>query len=957
VDAASEAAFDIAAVAPDGLRTAMKARLRLVRERPDWRVVMRGNLARYETVWKDAPLETQDIVIPADGLFHFAKRLDFGRYRIEVAQADGLAATSYRFRSGWTASDSPDVPDRVDVSANRRSVPVGESVRVHIAPPFAGETTLAVLSDRVLALRTLSVPEGGTDVDVPVEASWGPGAYVAVHVFRGAKDAGTRPVRAIGLTWVGVDPAARTLAVSIDTPEKTGPRARTIVPVKTAPGAWVTLAAVDEGILRLTRFVSPDPTQHFLGRRRLGLDIRDDWGRLIAPADGEATLLRQGGDEGSFVLPDIPIRTVTLFTPPVQVGADGVANIPLDLPDFNGEVRLMVVAWQGSRIGAASKPIVVRDPLIAEALLPRFLAPGDEARLSVLLHNLDLPGGEAAASVSVEGPLSVSGNARLAATLSPGAQAVPWTVVKATGAGRGVIKLAITGPNGFRLERDTAITVRPSRGPTALVASSELPAGATLPLTPPFERFIPGTARGVATFGAPVRFDVGALVQELTDYPLSCLEQTTSRALPLAMLPDGPIAGADRTGRLQVAVSSVLDRQRYDGAFSLWSANGEAEPWLTPYAVEFLIRAKASGAVVPDIAFKDALKYLAEASDSENEDAESLAAQSYRLYVLAMAGQGRPGAARVLAENLDKLPTPLARAQLGAALALAHDRPRAEAAFKAALDAPARRWWYKDYGTALRDQMATAVLLKESGLLPDRLTRLVASLPGADLTSQYLNTQEEAWSAAAAAALGRDGSTAHLNVDGKDLVGAPVLTLPVSGPMQVRNTGEKPVWESLSVTGILAQAPPAARNGLRVTRKFLNPDGSNLDLDHLRQNTVFVMTLEGHVEDGQEHRLQLLQGLPAGWELAGRLSSADDKVPGMPWLGALSATEAEPAADDRYAAVLETAEGKPDFRVAVRVRAVTPGIYEIPGAELTDMYRPGIFARQGANRITVQASE
>ena len=155
---------------------------------------------------------------------HFAKSLDFGRYRIEVAQAGGMAITSYRFRAGWASSDSPDVPDRVDVSADRKSVPVGQSVRIHIAPPFAGEATLLVLSDKVLASRTLSVPEGGATVDVPVEASWGPGAYVAVHVFRGG--AGTRPGRALGLTWVGVDPAARTMAVSITVPDKTLPRGR-----------------------------------------------------------------------------------------------------------------------------------------------------------------------------------------------------------------------------------------------------------------------------------------------------------------------------------------------------------------------------------------------------------------------------------------------------------------------------------------------------------------------------------------------------------------------------------------------------------------------------------------------------------------------------------------------------------------------------------------------------------
>jgi uncharacterized protein YfaS (alpha-2-macroglobulin family) len=953
VDAASEAAFDVVAVQPDGTPTAMKAKLRLVRERPDWRVVMRGSVARYETVWRDEPLETREVEIPASGALRFAKKLDFGRYRIEVAQDGGMAATSYRFRSGWVSSDTPDVPDRVDVSADRRSVPVGQSVKIHVAAPFAGEATLLVLSDKVLALRDIAVPEGGTDVDVPVEASWGPGAYVAVHVFRGG--AGARPGRAIGLTWVGVDPSARTLAMGIDTPERANPRGQLVVPVRAAPGAWVSLAAVDEGILRLTRFVSPDPKPHFLGRRRLGLDIRDDWGRLIAPAEGEATLLRQGGDEANFVLPDIPVRTVTLFTPPVQAGLDGVARITLDLPDFNGQVRLMAVGWQGTRIGAAATDVTVRDPLVAEALLPRFLAPGDSARLAVLLHNLDLPAGEAAAVVTVEGPLAIEGQARLAATLAPGAQAVPVTVVRATGAGRGVIKLAVTGPGGFSVARESAITVRPSRPVASVVAAAELQPGAETRLVPAGERFIAGTWRAVASFGAPVHYDAGAIVAALKAYPLSCLEQTTSRGFPLAMLPDGPVAGPDRAQGLQAAVASVLDRQRYDGAFALWSANGEAEDWLTPYAVEFLLRAKAAGATVPEAAMADALKFLVEAVDREPDEPEGLAAQAYGLYVLAMAGQGRPGAARVLAETIDRLPTPLAKAQVAAALALAHDRPRAEAAFAAALAAPARRWWHSDYGTALRDQAAIAVLLKESGLLPDRLNRLAAALPGADLSPANLSTQEEAWTAAAAAALGKDGRAVRIVVDGSELVGTPSVSMPVAGAMTVRNAGPAPVWQSLAVTGVPVQALPAARAGMRVTRKFFNADGSTLDLSKLRQNAVFVLVLEGKAEDGQDHRAMLLQGLPAGWEIAGRLGAG--KPPGMPWMEELSETEAQPAADDRYAAVVQLTARKPEFRVAVRVRAVTPGNFELPGAELSDMYRPAIFARQGVNRIDVLAPE
>jgi uncharacterized protein YfaS (alpha-2-macroglobulin family) len=954
VNAGQEAAFDILAVSPEGAAMALPAKLRLVRERPDWHMVMRGALARYETVWRDEPLETRDLQLTA-APFHYAKTLDFGRYRLEVSQPGGMAITSYRFRSGWAGSDSPDVPDRVDVSSDRRIVPVGQSVRIHIAPPFAGEATVAVLSDRVLALRTVSVPASGADVDVPVEESWGPGAYVAVHVFRPASSAGNRPGRAIGLTWVGVDPAARTLAMAIETPERVNPRVGMVVPVKASPGAWVTLAAVDEGILRLTRFVSPDPAPHFLGRRRLGLDIRDDWGRLILPADGESTLLKQGGDDGAFVLPDIPIRTVTLFTPPVQVAADGYARIPLDMPDFNGQVRLMAVGWQGSRIGAASANLIVRDPLIAEALLPRFLSPGDEARLPILLHNLDLPAGEAVVKISLQGPLELGGPATVSANLAVGAQAVPATMLRATGAGRGVISLDITGPGGFHLQRDTALTIRPARGPQTLVVASELAPSAQSPLSPAIERFIPGTWKASASFGAPVRYDTAALVQALRDYPLSCLEQATSRGLPLALLPDGPVAGDQRAARLQQAVLSVLDRQRYDGGFSLWYSSGEAEPWLSAYAMEFLLRARTAGAPVAEQAITDGLKFLANAAENDGSSPESRASQAYRLYVLAMAGQGRPGAARVMAETLDKLPTPLAKAQLGAALAMAHDTKRAEAAFTAAIASGARNWWFYDYGTALRDQAAIALLLKESGLLPERLVALVAALPGADLVPASTNTQEQAWTAAASAVLGRDGRVTRVSVDGNALPTGGVQTVALTGTAMARNLAAQPVWQSVSITGVPTVAPPASRSGMRVTRQFFNLDGSPLDLSKLRQNTVFVLLVEGRAEDGQDHRALMLQGLPAGWEIAARLN--EGVAPGMPWLGVLSATESQPAADDRFAAVVPVTAKDAGFRIAVRLRAVTPGTFELPGAELSDMYRPGIYARQAAGRVTVQMPE
>ncbi len=955
VDAGTEAAFDVASVDPDGHPMALKARLRLVRERPDWRLVLRGQLARYETVWHDEPLENTAIDIPATSPLHIAKKLDFGRYRLEVQQAGGLAATSIRFRSGFASSDNPDVPDKVDVSVDHAAYAPGSVAKLHIAAPFAGEATLLLAGDRIFSRQSLIVTAGGTDVDLPVDAAWGPGAYALVHVFRpGDQASRTAPARAIGVAWLAINPAARQLAVNVVAPDLVRPRSHLVVPVRTAPGAWVSLAAVDEGILRLTNFVSPDPRGHFFGRRLLGMDIRDDWGRLIAPAEGTATSLRQGGD-ASFVLPEVPQKTVTLFTPPQQAGADGTVQVPLELPDFEGQIRLMAVSWSGNRVGAAQADITVRDKLVAEPLLPRFLAPGDQARLAVLLHNLELPAGHVTVGIRTEGPIQVS-DASLGADLAEGAQVLEASTLSATGIGRGVLHLDITGTGGFHVTRDTAILVRPSRGSVISSTGGELAAGADVKISPQPDRFIPGSWQAAATFGGAVRYDPAALVRALTIYPLDCLEQVTSRGLPLAMLPDGPMAGDDRAGRLQGAVQSVLDRQRFDGGFSLWSVSGEAEPWLSAYATDFLLRARAAGAAVPDVALHDAEKFLADAADQfEGEDVpdqpDGLAAETYRLYLLARTGQGRPGYGRVLATQLNRLPTPLARAQLGAAMALAHDTPRAEAAFSAALAAPDRRWWHADYGSALRDQAAMVVLLKESGVLADRLTGLAATLPGADLVPANLDTQEQAWAVAAAAVLGTGTRPAHVALDGIAQPEKAVFTVPLTAPLQVRNLGGQPVWQSLSVSGVPVAAPPAARSQMRVSRQFFNPDGSTLDLDHLQQNTLFVLLLEGRAEDGQDHQAMLLHGLPAGWEIAGRFTAG--KTAGMDWLGELSETASQPAADDRFAAVLDLTAAQPNFRVAVRLRAVTPGSFELPGAELSDMYRPALFARQAAGRITV----
>lgn len=955
IDAGGEAAFDIAAVSPEGRAVPATLRVRLVRERPNWRIVVRGSIARWETVWRDEPVDAQEIRVAAQQPQRFARRLPFGRYRLEVSDAGGLGITSIRFRSGWAGVESAEIPDRVDVAADRRAYAPGETARIRITPPFAGRASIAVLTDRLVSVREVAVSESGTEVEVPVDAAWGPGAYVAVTVFRPGETRQGQPGRGLGLAWVGIDPGPRTLAVTIDTPPLVRPRSRVEVPVRVGNAGGqvlLTLAAVDEGILRLTSFANPDPAAHFLGRRRLGVDIRDDYDRLIAPAEGELALLRQGGDEDAAadaIQP--PQRVVSLFSGVVRAGPDGTAMVPLDIPDFAGELRLMAVAWEGTRVGAAAKPLTVRDQVVAEALLPRFLAPGDEARLSVLLHNIELPQGEIAAELTASGGLAIEGPSRLAATLATGARAQPFTTLRATEGGEGVLRLAVTGPGGFRVERESRIAIRSSRARVTEVAGAELPPGVELPLSPPIDRFVRNAWRATASFGAAVRYDVTGMLRAVEDFPLYCLEQSASRALALSagITEEGD---PDRAIRLQRAVDAILDRQRFDGSFAMWSASGEAHQWLTAYAVEALIRARTAGATVPEGALREALRFLDDAiEDTAADTPEERAAQAYRLHALALAGQPRLGAARRLMESLNELPTQLSRAQLAATFARGGDTVRAEQAFAAALAATGRRFWSFDYGSAPRDALATTLLLRESGLMPDRLSQALNTLPGAEFTPRRTSTQEQAWAVLAAQVLGQGTRAATVAVNGSALPPRPVVATSLSGPGVARNLGTAPVWASVSINGIPRDPLPAAREGLRVTRRFFALNGEPLDLDRLTQNTSFVLLIEVRAETNERHEAMVIHGLPAGWEIASRLPAGN--VAGMPWLGTLTEVDNQPALDDRYAAAVTLTPGRAFARLAVRLRAVTPGSFELPGGEVQDMYRPGIFARQNTARITV----
>src|SRR5207302_10037108 len=262
--------------------------------------------------------------------------------------------------------------------------------------------------------------------ELPVDVAWGSGVYALVSAYRpqGAAPAGPGPAaargpgRAVGVAWLGIDASPRTLAVTLTAPDAVRPRgsaeiAVTVGGLTKGEEAYVTLAAVDEAVLKLTEFDSPVPEKYYFGRRRLGVELRDLYGRLIDPRAGGIGVLRSGGDQFAkrsvAGLPDKSSRVVALFSGIVRLDASGAAKIHFDVPDFQGQLRLMAVAYSAHKLGSASGAVTVRDPVVTMVSLPRFLAPGDTAQIGVVINNLEGAAGDYRLTVAASGAGTFAG--------------------------------------------------------------------------------------------------------------------------------------------------------------------------------------------------------------------------------------------------------------------------------------------------------------------------------------------------------------------------------------------------------------------------------------------------------------------------------------------------------------------------------------------------------------------
>ncbi|WP_323781111.1 alpha-2-macroglobulin family protein [Thalassovita sp.] len=969
----SEARLQVIALGPDLKQIDMPVRWTLNRVTHRYQWYRQWGSWNWEPITSRKPISSGESMLGDDPLT-ISVPVYWGNYELVVERVGGdYVSASSSFYAGWYApADASTTPDMLELSLDKPSYRSGDIAQLRLVPRYSGQALVTVMSNRVIAMKAVDVIEGENLIPLDVTDEWGAGAYVTATVIRPMDvAAGHNPARSLGLSYAKLDPGVKQLDVQLIAPAEADPRGTLTAAIDVvggAPGetAYVTVAAVDVGILNLTGFRSPDPSNHYFGQRRLGVEIRDLYGRLIDGMNGAMGQVRSGGDAASsarFQSPPPTEELVAYFTGPISVGPDGRAEVSFDLPAFNGTVRLMAVAWSKTGVGQAKADVLVRDPVVVTASLPRFLAPGDQSRMLLEIVHATGPAGRMGLDVTAEGVSLNTSEVPSGVTLTEKGKAVLSLPVTAGEVGDHNIRVALTTPDGKQLVKDLTLGVRNNDPAVSKTQRFTLDAGKTFTLDANvFAGLHPGTGSAVVSAGPLAKFDAPALLSALDRYPYGCTEQVTSQAMPLLYLGQLNealgLGGRERIQRrVDQAVEKVLTRQANNGGFGLWRAES-GDFWLDAYVSDFLSRARAEGYELPDLAFRMAMDNLRNRVNYAPDFDTGGSDLAYALLVLAREGAASMGDLRYYSDvKGDAFSTPLAAAQLGAALASYGDQTRADAMFARAARMITKRSgedaavWRVDYGSNLRDAAGVLSLAIEAGSAAVDRDALINRIGAA---GRRVSTQEAAWSLLAAKALVQDPSISGLELNGQPVKGpfARLIEDQVDAqPMAIRNVSGAATPITLTTTGVPEGETEAAGYGYTIERLYYSLDGQQVSPEKVATGTRLVTVLKVTAFEAGGARLMVNDPLPAGFEIDNPNLLRQGDIRALNWLDPAWAEYSEFRADRFLAAVNQRKGGS--FELAYIVRAISPGEFHHPAATVEDMYRPQYRANTASGRLRI----
>ncbi|MBC7891768.1 MAG: alpha-2-macroglobulin family protein [Sphingobacteriaceae bacterium] len=919
-----------------------------------------------------------------------------GEYEISVRRpgaTNGTTTTFYAYGYGNTSATAFEVDNegRVEMSFDQEAYKVGDRVKVLFKTPFPGKLLVSIERNHVLEYETLDTDGQSAEWSFKLGDEHLPNVYVAATLIRPLDGANLPLTVAHGYAAVAVQKPDTKLPVEIQVAATSRSKTNQRITVKTGqPRAEVTVAVVDEGILQLKNFQTPDIHGFFYAKRALEVEGFDLYNALF-PELSIAGTISVGGDGYNLEkrvnpLSNGRVNLVAYWSGRVRTDGDGEAIVEVPIPQFSGDLRVMAVAYNADAFGSATKNMKVADPLVISTALPRFLAPGDEVSVPVSITNTTTNVAKATATLMLSGALQPIGGAAQTISLAPGKEGrVNFSLRAKPAMGTGAVLVAVRGL-GETFTEKIEMTVRPASSLLKTSTSGVISGGQTAAVNLPFD-YLPGTVRSQLLVSRSPLVAIGGALQDLLGYPYGCLEQTVSKAFPQIYLADfiktmksakTPTLASGQSDQnpnatVQAAIRKLETLQLANGGLSRWQAGDAPDAWSSAYAGHFLLEAQKAGFEVNTRVLARLLDYLSAQTSAPATETEVIYNADgsisnrrvakrevvYSLYVLALAGKPGRAVMNYYKANGALLP-PDARYLLAATYAQAGDR----AGFGQLLpkNYPTDRSVPQTGGSLsspVRNVALTLNALLEADPNNLQIPSLARLLSEQLKTDRYLNTQETAFATLALGKLARRAAqstaTATLlrggkqvgSFDGKDLV-----LKNVAFPLSLKSAGRGTLYYFAEAEGLGsgANAVPEADNVLRVRRTFLTRDGQPLTEARFKQNQLVVVKLTVESVGGLTvDNVVVTDLLPAGLEVDNPRLTAERE---LTWVKDQSTPEHFDLRDDRIH-FFTTVSGKPQT-FYYQARAVSRGSFVLGPASADAMYRGDYRSYSGAGRVVVE---
>lgn len=853
----------------------------------------------------------------------------------------------------------------------------GEKATLTIPGSANGRALVSIENgSKILETYWVQTQAGETKFSFDVKPEMAPNIYVHVSLLQPhAQTSNDLPIRLYGVVPVMVEDPETHLTPIIKMPEVLEPGEKVTIKIseKEKRKMSYTIAMVDEGLLDITRFKTPDPWNRFYARESLGVRTWDLYDYVIGSYGTHLErLIAIGGDEENAAKEDDAranrFKPVVKYLGPFTLGAGDEDEHTFVMPQYIGSVKTMVVAAYEGAYGNVEKAVPVRKPLMVLATMPRVLGPQEKLKLPVTLFTQEKSVKNIKVEVKTSGPLAVIGNTSQNVVMSAtGDMTLEFDLEVKAAVGVATVEV-IASSGSFKSADKIEIDVRNSNTPITRTTDAILETGKSWSAeVTPFG--LSGTNTAMLEVSNMPPINLGSRLRYLIQYPHGCIEQTTSSVFPQLFLNQVKTLTETEKNTIQRNVTVGIDRLKSfvqpDGGFGYWPGSAEnSDPWGTTYAGHFLIEAEAKGYFVSTDMMKRWKNFQKNRAQEWRRNTgyyNSELMQAYRLYTLALAGSPELGAMNRLREYGDLPQT--ASWMLAAAYAKAG---QPEAAKKIAENLsyvvkPYRELSYS-YGSDVRDKaliMETMVALLDKPKAFEMLKELSKVLSN---EGYWLSTQEVAFALKAIGSFvgmeKRGVLKFTYKINGKEVTASSELPMeqvliPISGTskqsVQVENESGAMLFARIISTGTPARGNEIdEQQNLSLSLRYTTPEGADVDPKTLEQGTEFiaeVTVFHNGIKNNYEN-LALAQVFPSGWEINNlRLQEAEETVKS-------SAFTYQDIRDDRVYTYFNLYRGeRKTFKVLLT--ASYTGTYYLPAVNCEAMYDNGIYARKKGMEVQV----